>query len=44
MVRFELLRNRRILLITPEGPLQRADFERLAKEIDPFIAAENLSA
>src|SRR4051795_890911 len=39
MVRFELLRDRRILLITPEGPLQRADFERLAKEIDPFIAA-----
>src|SRR3954468_13379832 len=39
MLRFELLRNRRILLITPEGPLQRADFERLAQEIDPFIAA-----
>src|SRR5436305_9538363 len=39
MVMFELLRDRRILLITPEGPLQRADFERLAKEIDPFIAA-----
>jgi len=39
MIRFELLRNRRILLITPDGPLQRADFEQLAKEIDPFIAA-----
>src|SRR5215208_7527247 len=39
MLRFELLRDRRILLIKPEGPLQRADFERLAKEIDPFIAA-----
>src|SRR3954454_22036291 len=39
MVRFELLRDRRILLITPEGALQRADFERLAKELDPLIAA-----
>ena len=39
MLRFELLRDRRILLITPEGPLQRADFEQLAQEIDPFIAA-----
>jgi hypothetical protein len=39
MIRFELLRDRRILLITPDGPLQRADFEQLAKEIDPFIAA-----
>jgi hypothetical protein len=39
MIRFELLRDRRILLITPDGPLQRADFEQLANEIDPFIAA-----
>lgn len=39
MMRFELLRDRRILLITPDGPLESADFEQLAKEIDPFIAA-----
>jgi hypothetical protein len=39
MIRFELLRDRRILLITPDGPLQTADFEQLANEIDPFIAA-----
>src|SRR6478752_713380 len=39
MIKFELLRDRRILLITPEGPLESADFEQLAKEIDPFIAA-----
>ena len=39
MIKFELLRDRRILLITPDGPLERADFEQLAKEIDPFIAA-----
>ncbi len=38
MIRFELLRDRRILLITPDGPLQRADFEQLAKEIDPCTA------
>ena len=39
MMRFELLGDRRILLITPEGPLEKADFEQLAREIDPFIAA-----
>ena len=39
MIKFELLRDRRILLITPDGPLERADFEQLAEEIDPFIAA-----
>jgi hypothetical protein len=39
MIDFELLRDRSILLITPGGPLEKADFEQLAKEIDPFIAA-----
>jgi hypothetical protein len=39
MMRFELLRDRRILLLAPGGPLATADFEQLAKEIDPFIAA-----
>jgi hypothetical protein len=39
MIRFELLRDRRILLISPDGPLEQADFERVAQEIDPFIAA-----
>jgi hypothetical protein len=39
MIKFELLRDRSILLITPHGPLEKEDFEQLAKEIDPFIAA-----
>ena len=39
MIKFELLRDRNILLITPCGPLEKEDFEQLAKEIDPFIAA-----
>jgi SpoIIAA-like len=39
MIHFELLRDRKILVITPEGPLEEADFERLAKEVDPFIAS-----
>ena len=39
MIKFELLRDRRILFITPLGPLEKQDFEQLAKEIDPFIAA-----
>jgi hypothetical protein len=39
MLHFELLRDRKILILTPDGPLEAADFERLAKEVDPFIAA-----
>jgi hypothetical protein len=40
MIHFELLRNRNVLVITPDGPLGKADFERLAKEVDPFIASK----
>jgi len=40
MIHFELLRERKILLITPEGPLEKADFERLASAVDPFIASK----
>ena len=39
MIKFELLRDRGILILSPDGPLEKADFERLAQEIDPFIAA-----
>ncbi|MFI5460259.1 MAG: STAS/SEC14 domain-containing protein [Isosphaerales bacterium] len=28
-----------ILILTPEAPLESADFERLAQEIDPYIEA-----
>ena len=39
MIHFELMRDRNILVIIPDGPLQKADFEQLAKEVDPFIAS-----
>ena len=31
MIHFELLRDREIFVITPEGPLEEADFDRLAQ-------------
>jgi SpoIIAA-like len=40
MLKFELLRDRGVLIVTPNGPLEKADFERLAKEVDPFIASK----
>jgi SpoIIAA-like len=40
MGHFELLRDRSILAITPDGPLEKADFEQRASEIDPVIASE----
>ena len=37
MIKSELLKKDGILIVTPEGPLASADFEQLAKEVDPFI-------
>ena len=39
MIHYELMRDQSILVITPDGPLRKADFEQLAKEVDPFIAS-----
>jgi hypothetical protein len=39
MIHSQLLQDQGILVITPDGPLETADFERLAKEVDPFIAS-----
>jgi len=40
MIHHELLREQGILIVTPEGPLQQADFETLAQFVDPFIESE----
>ena len=34
MIHFKLLRDRSILIVSPDGPLEKADFEQLAKEVD----------
>jgi hypothetical protein len=39
MIRCELLRDRNILLVTLDGPLEKADFERLSNAVDPLIAS-----
>jgi hypothetical protein len=30
-----------ILILSPDGPLEKADFERVSPEIGPFIAANS---
>ncbi len=40
ILHFELNREQGILTLTPEGPLQVADFQKLAEAIDPYIEAE----
>src|SRR6185295_8226232 len=37
MLSHELLKNEGILIIKPQGALEKSDFEALAKEIDPYI-------
>ena len=39
MVRFELDRDKGILILRPEGALTTSDFEAIAREIDPYIGA-----
>ncbi len=38
MIDHELLREEGVLIVTPRGSLQAADFENLAREVDPYIA------
>jgi len=40
MISHELLRDRGILIVTPEGPLEKADFEAIGREVDPYIEAQ----
>ena len=40
MIHHELLHKQGILVVTPQGPLEKADFAMLAKKVDPFIAAK----
>ena len=37
MIQHEFLRNKGIMVVTPHGPLERLDFEALAREVDPYI-------
>ena len=37
MIQHELRRDTGILIITPQGPLEKKDFEMLAREVDPYI-------
>jgi hypothetical protein len=38
MITHELLRTEGVLILKPSAPLESTDFERLAQEIDPYIA------
>jgi hypothetical protein len=40
MLRFELLRDKSILILMPDGALRKQDFERLAQEVDPFLLSK----
>jgi hypothetical protein len=36
MIHFELLRNQGILIVTPQGPLEKTDFDLVGQEVDPI--------
>ena len=37
MLKYELLRDDGILVLKPDGALEASDFERVARELDPYI-------
>ncbi len=37
MIKHELHRDTGILIVTPQGRLEAADFEKLARDVDPYI-------
>ena len=40
MLKFRLLRDRGLLVLRPIEALSREDFERLSKEVDPYLEAK----
>ena len=40
MIHFTLLSDPKILSITPEGPLEAADFQKLSDSVDPLIETD----
>ena len=40
MIRFELLRDKGILVVRPHEALRAEDFATIAAEVDPYIAAQ----
>jgi hypothetical protein len=40
MISHELMSERGILIVIPEGPLEKNDFEALARDVDPYIEAQ----
>ncbi|MCK5359817.1 MAG: STAS/SEC14 domain-containing protein [Gammaproteobacteria bacterium] len=37
MLKHDLLLDKGVLVLSPQGPLEQADFEALAKVVDPYI-------
>ena len=37
MINFELLKDRSVLVLRPQGPLTASDFRRIAEAVDPYI-------
>lgn len=40
MIEHKLLRNEKILIVTPKGALEKSDFEKLSAIVDPYLEKE----
>jgi hypothetical protein len=42
MISFELLRDKGILVVSPQGALEVGDFHQLAQAVDPYVADQGM--
>jgi tRNA U38,U39,U40 pseudouridine synthase TruA len=42
MLTFDLIQDKGILIVSPQEPLAKADFERLSETVDPFLAQNKM--
>jgi hypothetical protein len=42
MITYQLMRDKGILIVSPEGRLESSDFENIAEEVDPYIREEGV--
>ncbi len=40
MIEHKLLKNEKILIVTPKGALEKSDFEKLSAIVDPYLEKE----
>ena len=44
LIQFELLRDKAILIVSPQGTIEAGDFAKIAKVVDPYLVEQGMLA